>query len=51
MSTIISEVMEKILEEAGIAKTPYEQEARRILERNQRQRDLDRKYRDWDEAA
>jgi hypothetical protein len=42
MSTIISEIIEETLAEAGYAHPEVEAEARRIIERNTRQGRLDR---------
>lgn len=50
MSTIISEVMEQILEEENLGRT--DEQARRILdEHNKSQKRLDQQFRDWEEAA
>lgn len=46
MATIISEVIEETLAEAGYAHPDLEADARRIIERNQRQKRLDRQARE-----
>lgn len=51
MSTLISEVMEQILEEGGILNTHAEREARKILKRNKRQKLMNRQFRDCEEVA
>lgn len=52
MATLISSVIEQILEEQGIVRNvEAEHEARKMIERSKRQKRLETQFRDWEEAA